>query len=115
MKALKILSLVLILGVLSFDVSASYVNQAPKTDNSVNFIKDNGIFSEKEKINDLVAEKNKPEANLILEVILCFLLPPLAVFLHSGIGTPFWINLILTLLFWLPGIIHGLLVVFDVI
>jgi uncharacterized membrane protein YqaE (UPF0057 family) len=48
----------------------------------------------------------------ILILILCFLLPPLAVFLHTNdIGTPFWISVILTLLFWVPGIIYALYVV----
>ncbi|MBW7468994.1 YqaE/Pmp3 family membrane protein [Pontibacter aydingkolensis] len=49
----------------------------------------------------------------IVEIILAILLPPLAVFLHDGIGTSFWINIILTLLFIIPGIIHALLVVTD--
>ncbi len=49
------------------------------------------------------------DTNTILLVILSFLLPPLAVFLvYNAIGTPFWVNLILTLIFWLPGIIHAL-------
>ncbi|MCX2741883.1 YqaE/Pmp3 family membrane protein [Pontibacter sp. M82] len=51
----------------------------------------------------------------VVEIILAILLPPLAVFLHDGIGTSFWINIILTLLFVLPGIIHALLVVTDTI
>ena len=51
----------------------------------------------------------------IVEIILAVLLPPLAVFLHDGIGTSFWISLILTLLFWIPGVIYALLVVTDTI
>ncbi|WP_250419056.1 MULTISPECIES: YqaE/Pmp3 family membrane protein [Pontibacter] len=51
----------------------------------------------------------------IVEVILAVLLPPLAVFLHDGIGTSFWISIILTLLFWIPGVIYALLVVTDTI
>lgn len=51
----------------------------------------------------------------IVEVILAILLPPLAVFLHDGIGTSFWISIILTLLFWIPGVIYALLVVTDTI
>ncbi|WP_255481075.1 YqaE/Pmp3 family membrane protein [Pontibacter sp. Tf4] len=51
----------------------------------------------------------------IVEIILAVLLPPLAVFLHDGIGTSFWISIILTLLFWLPGVIYALLVVTDTI
>lgn len=41
-------------------------------------------------------------------IILAIFLPPLAAFLVVGLGTHFWINLILTLLFWLPGTIHAL-------
>lgn len=51
----------------------------------------------------------------IIEIILAIILPPLAVFLHDGIGNSFWISLILTLLFVLPGIIYALLVVTDTI
>lgn len=46
----------------------------------------------------------------ILTVILSILLPPLAVFLNKGLGKDFLINLILTLIFWLPGAIHALYV-----
>ena len=49
----------------------------------------------------------------LLLAILAVLLPPLAVFLKVGLTKHFWINLILTLLFWLPGVIHAFLVVFD--
>ncbi|MDY0102728.1 MAG: YqaE/Pmp3 family membrane protein [Lentimicrobium sp.] len=45
----------------------------------------------------------------ILLVILSFILPPLAVYLvYEEIGTPFLVNLILTILFWIPGVIHAL-------
>lgn len=44
----------------------------------------------------------------ILLIILAIFLPPLAAFLMVGLGTQFWINLILTLLLWLPGTIHAL-------
>lgn len=44
----------------------------------------------------------------ILLIILAIFLPPLAVFLMVGFGAHFWINLILTLLFWLPGTAHAL-------
>ena len=53
---------------------------------------------------------------IILLVILAILLPPLAVYLkEEEINTKFWISLILTLLFWIPGVVYALLVVFDVI
>ena len=36
---------------------------------------------------------------------------PLGVFMQVGIGKHFWINLILTLLGYLPGIIHAIWVI----
>lgn len=43
----------------------------------------------------------------IVSIILTLILPPLAVFLKHGLKANFWINLLLTLLGWLPGVIHG--------
>ncbi len=55
---------------------------------------------------------DEPSTNTLLLVILAILLPPLAVYLHDGaINTHFWISLILTLLFWLPGVIYALIIV----
>lgn len=47
----------------------------------------------------------------ILRIILAILLPPLGVFLQVGIGPQFWINILLTLLGYIPGIIHALWVI----
>lgn len=50
--------------------------------------------------------------NTLLYAILAILLPPLAVGLHEGgINNRFWISVLLSLLFWLPGIIYALIVV----
>ncbi len=46
--------------------------------------------------------------NKIVVIIVSILLPPLAVFLKKGLGQDFVINLILTLLGYLPGVIHAL-------
>lgn len=43
----------------------------------------------------------------ILEIILAILLPPLAVGLKKGIGSTFLLNVLLTLIGWLPGVIHA--------
>jgi uncharacterized membrane protein YqaE (UPF0057 family) len=43
----------------------------------------------------------------ILEIILAIFLPPVAVFLRKGVGSAFLINILLTLLGGLPGIIHA--------
>jgi uncharacterized membrane protein YqaE (UPF0057 family) len=61
------------------------------------------------------AYRDTQDAELALLVVLAILLPPLAVFLHEGIGSRFWISVLLTLLFFLPGIIYALLVVTDTI
>lgn len=54
----------------------------------------------------------EPSTNKTLLIILAILLPPLAVYLHQGeINNKFWIALVLTLLFFLPGIIYALVVV----
>jgi uncharacterized membrane protein YqaE (UPF0057 family) len=47
----------------------------------------------------------------IILIILAILLPPLAVFLMSGLGRDFWINLILTVFFWVPGVVHAIFLV----
>jgi len=53
-----------------------------------------------------------PSTNTLLLVILALLLPPLAVYLHEGvINGKFWLSLLLTLLFWIPGVIYALIVV----
>jgi len=44
----------------------------------------------------------------IVLILLAIFLPPLAAFFKVGFGTQFWINLILTLLGWVPGMIHAL-------
>jgi uncharacterized membrane protein YqaE (UPF0057 family) len=67
----------------------------------------------KQAIRDYKANKQaEPSTNTLLLVILAILLPPLAVYLHEGeINTKFWISLLLTLLFWLPGVIYALIVI----
>ena len=47
----------------------------------------------------------------VLYYILAIFIPPLAVGLWRGIGKDFWINLLLTLLLLLPGIIHAIIVI----
>jgi uncharacterized membrane protein YqaE (UPF0057 family) len=44
----------------------------------------------------------------LIIIILAIFLSPLAVFLMVGLGRDFWINLILTLIFWLPGTVHAI-------
>ncbi|MGM0479626.1 MAG: YqaE/Pmp3 family membrane protein [Bacteroidota bacterium] len=59
-------------------------------------------------------QSNNANYDRILLVVLCFFVPPLAVYLYEGSWTQqCTVNLILTLLCGLPGIIHALIVVLE--
>jgi uncharacterized membrane protein YqaE (UPF0057 family) len=60
---------------------------------------------------DVNALSNSSSSNtpMWLLIVLCILLPPLAVGLKFGIGNEFWISILLTLLFWIPGVIYALI------
>ena len=45
---------------------------------------------------------------VILKIVLAFILPPAAVFLQARLSIHFWINIILTIFVWIPGVIHAL-------
>lgn len=47
----------------------------------------------------------------VLRIILAILLPPVGVFLQVGIGMHFWINILLTLLGYIPGIVHAIYII----
>ncbi|MHC5004757.1 MAG: YqaE/Pmp3 family membrane protein [Planctomycetota bacterium] len=47
----------------------------------------------------------------VLLLVVAFFLPPLAVGIKEGLGTSLLINILLTLLLWLPGFIHAIIVV----
>lgn len=47
----------------------------------------------------------------LVRIICAVLLPPLGVFLQVGFGKHFWINILLTLLGYIPGIIHAIWVI----
>lgn len=44
----------------------------------------------------------------VLKIILAVLLPPVAAFLQVGLKMHFWLNILLTILGGLPGMIHAL-------
>ena len=46
--------------------------------------------------------------NKIVLIILALLLPPVAVFLKNGAGKDLIINIILCILFYIPGVLHAL-------
>ncbi len=49
--------------------------------------------------------------NKLLLVIIALLLPPLAVGLKDGVGVQLILNIVLTVFFYVPGVLHALWVV----
>ncbi|MDA3922776.1 MAG: YqaE/Pmp3 family membrane protein [Salinisphaera sp.] len=47
----------------------------------------------------------------LIRIILSVLVPPLGVFLQVGIGIQFWINIVLTLLGYIPGVVHAVYII----
>lgn len=70
-------------------------------------------IGKKTEMKALVKEKSSAmDDDTILHVVLAFLIPPLAVYLYEGSWTKrCTVNLILTLLCGLPGVIHALVVI----
>ncbi len=47
----------------------------------------------------------------VIRIILSVIIPPLGVFLQVGIGLQFWLNIVLTLLGYIPGLIHAIWII----
>jgi uncharacterized membrane protein YqaE (UPF0057 family) len=47
----------------------------------------------------------------IFRILLAILLPPLGVFFQVGLGLHFWLNILLTLFGYVPGIIHAVWII----
>lgn len=46
-----------------------------------------------------------------IKMIFAVLLPPVGVFFEVGIKFPFWLNILLTMLGFIPGVIHAFYVI----
>jgi uncharacterized membrane protein YqaE (UPF0057 family) len=59
------------------------------------------------------AHATKPTAtgSDVVRILFAILLPPLGVFLQVGLGIQFWLNILLTLFGYLPGIIHAVWII----
>jgi len=42
-----------------------------------------------------------------IQVVLSVILPPAGVAMQEGVGRAFWINIVLTLLGYVPGVVHA--------
>lgn len=47
----------------------------------------------------------------LLRLILAIFLPPAGVFRQVGVGGHLWLNILLTLFRWLPGVLHAFYVI----
>lgn len=47
----------------------------------------------------------------IIRILCAIILPPLGIFLQVGFTKHFWINLILTLFGYVPGIVHAVYII----
>ena len=47
----------------------------------------------------------------LVRLILAILLPPLGVLLQVGLGGHFWLNILLTLFGYIPGIVHAVWII----
>lgn len=117
---------ILCLAFTSTFASANYDSETPTSEGKMeammkDYKEDFKKLSKKEKnekkkaiksaIKDFKNSKDS-DTNTLLLVILAILLPPLAMGIYEGgLTTRFWISLLLTLLFYLPGLIYTLVVI----
>jgi len=74
-----------------------------------------GVYKGKQQATIRAAQNNEGATNegdimdnKIVAIILSILLPPVAVFLKKGAGKDLVINILLCILFYIPGIVHAL-------
>ena len=58
-----------------------------------------------------IVERRTATGGDALRILIAILLPPLGVFLQVGLGLHFWINILLTLLGYVPGIVHAVWII----
>ncbi len=49
----------------------------------------------------------------VFRILLAIILPPLGVFFQVGIGLHFWLNILLTIFGYVPGIIHAVWIILS--
>ena len=48
-----------------------------------------------------------------IRILFAILLPPVGVFLQVGLGLHFWLNILLTIFGYVPGIIHAVYIILS--
>lgn len=94
---------------------SSVINRNVVSENKTTVSQTNLLIEKRKELKNVSTSNNLKIEQIVL-IILAILIPPVAVYLkEDSITSHFWIDLILCLLFWLPGIIFALLVVADAI
>lgn len=71
------------------------------------------LLASNKEINLFNSKKSSAKVDDVVLVILGIFIPPLAVYLYEdAITANFWVDLLLTFIFWFPGIIFAFLVMF---
>lgn len=65
------------------------------------------------KKNIKALKQQDADADYVVMMILAIVIPPLGVGLTYGITGEFWLSLLLTIIFWLPGAIYSAIVVHN--
>lgn len=47
----------------------------------------------------------------LLRLVLSVIIPPVGVFLKVGLGGQFWLNVLLTILGYIPGLVHAIWII----
>jgi uncharacterized membrane protein YqaE (UPF0057 family) len=118
------------ISIFSSSVQAAILPPATTTENkteaqikdAVNEFNQLSKSEKKERFSSVKTEISKYKSNLrngeniddnkLLAIIFAILIPPVGVVLYENkVTTKFWISLLLTFIFWLPGMVYSLLVV----
>lgn len=100
------------------NIRLSPLKESKKIDSELSFKERRSVLRTlKKRVNALKHSTSQnasdSEVMLILLFVLCLILPPLAVYLLRDFGNEFLISIVLTLLFWLPGVVYAFLLLFD--
>lgn len=63
------------------------------------------------EVKQAIKDNKGADTDTLLLVIIAIFIPPLAMAIYDGITTRFWLSLLLTLLFYLPGLIYTLIII----
>ena len=60
---------------------------------------------------DTPVDRRTATGSDLIRILCAIILPPLGVFLQVGLGLQFWLNILLTIFGYIPGIIHAVWII----